>query len=68
LLNGVIRTPKRNQFYYLLIDWLNKNHGSNINKLPIKSSSFSNDSFLVGFVYADGSFYIQQTKKEDGAI
>jgi len=52
----------------LLIDWLNKNHGSYINKLPIKSSSLSNDSLFAGFVDADGSFSIQHTKKEDGAI
>lgn len=43
LLNGELRTPKINQLY-LLIDWLNKNHGSNINKLPIKPCSLSNDS------------------------
>src|SRR6201987_5990822 len=34
LLNGQLRTPKINQLYNL-IDWLNKNHGSKINKLPI---------------------------------
>ena len=67
LLNGELRTPKINQFY-LLIDWLNQNHGLNINKLPIKSSSLSNDSWFAGFVDADGSFSIQHTKKEDGAL
>lgn len=67
LLNGELRTPKINQFY-MLIDWLNQNHGLNINKLPIKSSSLSNDSWFAGFVDADGSFSIQQTKKEDGAL
>lgn len=67
LLNGEMRTPKINQLY-LLIDWLNKNHGSNIKKLPIKIGNISNDSWLAGFVDADGSFSIQHTKKEDGAI
>lgn len=67
LVNGELRTPKINQLY-LLIDWLNQNHKSNIPKLPIKSGSLSNDSWLAGFVDADGSFSIQHTKKETGAL
>lgn len=67
LLNGELRTPKINQLY-LLIDWLNKNHGSFINKLPVKIGNLSNDSWLAGFIDADGSFSIQHTKKEDGAL
>ena len=67
LLNGELRTPKINQLY-LLIDWLNKNHVSNINKLPIKTGNLNNDNWLAGFVDADGSFSIQHTKKEDGAL
>jgi LAGLIDADG endonuclease len=67
LLNGQLRTPKINQLY-LLIDWLNKNHGSKINKLPINTGNLSDDSWLAGFVDADGSFSIQHTKKEDGAL
>lgn len=67
LLNGELRTPKINQFY-LLIDWLNKNHGLSINKLPVKTSNLSDDSWLAGFIDADGSFSIQHTKKEDGAL
>jgi Heme/copper-type cytochrome/quinol oxidases, subunit 1 len=67
LLNGELRTPKINQLY-LLIDWLNKNHVSNINKLPIKTGNLNDDSWLAGFVDADGSFSIQHTKKEDGAL
>jgi hypothetical protein len=67
LLNGELRTPKINQLY-LLIDWLNKKHGSNINKLPLKTGDLPKDSWLAGFVDADGSFSIQHTKKEDGAL
>jgi hypothetical protein len=47
LLNGELRTPKINQFY-LLIDWLNKNHQSSINKLPIKYGNLRNDCWFCG--------------------
>jgi len=67
LLNGEMRTPKINQLY-LLIDWLNKNHSSTIKKLPLKTSNLNEDSWLAGFVDADGGFYIQHTKKETGAL
>lgn len=40
---------------------------SNISKLPLKSGDLGNDSWLAGFVDADGSFSIQHTKKENGA-
>ena len=62
LINGELRTPKINQLY-LLIDWLNKNHNSNLTKLPLKSGLLSKDSWLSGFIDADGSFSIQHTKK-----
>lgn len=67
LLNGELRTPKINQLY-LLIDWLNKNHDLNIQKLPLKRGDLRNDSWLSGFVDADGSFSIQHTKKENKAL
>lgn len=67
LLNGQLRTPKISQFY-LLIDWLNTNHGTNIEKLPLKSSNLNDDGWLAGFVDADGSFSVQHTSKESGAL
>lgn len=66
LINGELRTPKINQLF-ALIDWLNKSHSSNIKKLPLKKGSINNDSWLSGFVDADGSFSIQHTKVENGA-
>lgn len=63
-LNGELRTPKIGQLY-LLIDWLNSNHGWNIHKLPIKSSSLKDDSWLAGFVDADGSFSVQHTSSKE---
>jgi hypothetical protein len=67
LINGELRTPKINQVYDL-IDWLNKNHRLNIGKLPIKLGYLNKDSWLAGFIDADGSFSIQHTKIENGAL
>ena len=66
LINGELRTPK---IYQLngLIDWLNKNHSTNINKLPLKKGLLEKDSWLAGFIDADGSFSVQHTKIEKGA-
>lgn len=66
LINGELRTPKIDQLYNL-IDWLNKHHNTNIPKLPLKTGSLGSDSWLSGFVDADGSFSVQHTKVENGA-
>ena len=65
-INGEFRTPKITQLHNL-IDWLNKNHSSNIIKLSLKKGNLSKDSWLSGFVDADGSFSIQHTKLENNA-
>lgn len=65
LINGELRTPKIHQFYNL-IDWLNKNHSTDINKLPLNKDNLENSSWLSGFVDADGSFSVQYTKTEKG--
>jgi len=64
LINGKIRTPKIGQLE-ALINWLNKNHNTNILLLPICDSSLLSDAWLSGFIDADGSFSIQYTKKEN---
>lgn len=61
-INGELRTPKIIQLYNL-IDWINKNHSSSIVKLPLKEDNLKEDSWLAGFVDADGSFSIQHTKR-----
>lgn len=66
IINGELRTPKIRQLF-ALIDWINKHHSANIAKLDNKKSSIANDSWLAGFIEADGNFYIQHTKIEDGA-
>jgi hypothetical protein len=65
-INGELRTPKIHNLYYL-IDWINKNHSSNIIKLPLNNEDISKDSWLAGFIDADGSFSIQHTKIENNA-
>lgn len=66
LINGELRTPKIHQLYKL-IDWLNKNHSTNIEKLPLKEGYLGNDSWLSGFIDSDGSFSVQHTKVENNA-
>ncbi len=66
-INGELRTPKIVQLYNL-IDWMNKNHSSNIIKLPLKKGNFNKDSWLAGFVDAEGSLSIQHTKLENGLL
>lgn len=61
LINGELRTPKIHQLYNL-IDWLNKNHSTDIKKLPLNKDNLENSSWLSGFVDADGSFSVQYTK------
>lgn len=65
-INGELRTPKIIKCYQL-IDWINENHSSNIVKLPLKKGNMYNDSWLAGFIDADGSFSIQHTKIENNA-
>jgi len=65
-INGELRTPKIYQFHNL-IDWINENHSSNIEKFPLKKSSIDKDSWFSGFIDADGSFPIVHTKIENGA-
>jgi len=65
-INGELRTPKIIQLH-TLIDWINKNHSSNIVKLCSKKGKLGEDSWLAGFVDADGSFSIQHTKLENKA-
>lgn len=67
LINGELKTPKINQLH-ILIDWLNKNHNTGFNKLPLNKDSLENSSWLSGFVDADGSFSVQHTKTETGAV
>ena len=66
LINGELRTPKVHQLHKL-IDWINVNHSSNIIKKSVNKESNFNNSWLAGFVDADGSFGIRHTKIENKA-
>lgn len=63
LINGKFRTPKIDQLYNL-IDWINKKYSMDIIKLPLNESSILNDSWLSGFIEADGNFYIRNSLKQ----
>jgi LAGLIDADG endonuclease len=63
-INGELRTPKIIQINNL-IDWIKKNHYSNIIKLPLKKGNLGKDNWLSGFIDADGSFSILYTKLEN---
>ena len=63
IINGKFRTPKIDQLYKL-IDWMNTKYLVKIPKLPLDNSPLSNNSWLAGFIDADGSFYIRYSPKQ----
>lgn len=62
-MNSYLRTPKLSKFNEL-IDILNQKKGLAIKKYPVLIQDFSKDGWLAGFLDADGSFGIINTKKE----
>lgn len=61
LINGKMRTPKVYAFWNL-IDWLNnKNKIINLVKQPLDNSSLNSNSWLSGFIEADGHFSVRTT-------
>jgi hypothetical protein len=58
-INGNMRTPKIHKLYQL-IDMINHHHRTySIIKLPLDQSLLNNNSWLAGFIDADGGFYIR---------
>lgn len=61
LINGFMRTPK-NEILHSLINWLNQNNSSdflNIKPLPLDTSDLSQNSWLAGFIDAEGHFSLR---------
>ena len=62
LLNGKMRTPKINNLF-LLIDWLNNKFVNlNLEKKELDKSFLSSNSWLSGFIDADGHFFANISK------
>jgi hypothetical protein len=59
LINGLMRTPKIHSLLNL-IDYLNAK-GENITKLPLDTSDINSNSWLTGFIEADGHFSVRAT-------
>jgi hypothetical protein len=62
LINGYIRTPKIKSLYKL-IDWINIKSNLEIQKLPIDNSDINKNSWLAGFIDADGHFSVRTSIK-----
>lgn len=67
LLNGKLRTPKVSKFNDL-IDWINQNDFENFEKKPLDTSSLLDNSWLAGFLDADGCFYVRVTEAKKNRI
>ena len=60
LINGYMRTPKIHALHNL-IDWLNNKLSLNIQKKGLDNSDINSNSWLAGFIDADGHFTIRTT-------
>lgn len=60
IINGYMRTPKIISLYNL-IDWLNNRFDINIEKKAKDSSNIDSNSWLAGFIDADGHFSVRAT-------
>jgi hypothetical protein len=60
LINGYMRTPKIKSLFNL-IDWLNNRFNINIEKKNIDNTSIDSNSWLSGFIDADGHFSVRCT-------
>ncbi|TIB37412.1 hypothetical protein E3P86_02167 [Wallemia ichthyophaga] len=62
LLNGLLRTPKIEQFN-ALIYWLKANGYADLDTMPVDTSSLLKNGWLAGFIDADGGFKIRITQR-----
>jgi hypothetical protein len=66
LIGPYLRTPKVRQVNNL-INWVNKKHNCNYSILNNCDRSLDSDSWLSGFIDADGGFFIRYTTLSSGA-
>jgi hypothetical protein len=59
-----LRTPKIYQVNNL-IEWLNLNKNTKLSLISVNKNNLSSDSWLAGFIDADGGFLIAYSKKEN---
>lgn len=57
-INGKLRTPKIGRFHSM-IEFLNLNYATNIDKHYLDNSNFSDNAWLAGFIDSDGCFSIK---------
>lgn len=62
IMNGFLRTPKIIKFNDLIM-WLNERYHYNIPVNLVDISSLNNNSWLAGFIDADGGFKVRYTEK-----
>jgi hypothetical protein len=62
-MNGYLKTPKLDQFNDL-ISWFNRIHGYTLPNHPLNTSEIYSNSWLAGFIDADGSFRIHYTENK----
>jgi hypothetical protein len=60
LINGYMRTPKIFALYKL-INWLNERLDIHLDKKEVDSSYINSNSWLSGFIDADGHFFVITT-------
>lgn len=63
LINGKLRTPKIDQLHKL-IDWMNLHHSLKIEKRTLDNSTIDSNSWLAGYIEAEGGFYIRHSLKQ----
>jgi hypothetical protein len=67
LINGHLRTPKIEKFN-AMINWINKSTGESISTHGVDHSDILGNSWLAGFIEADGSFDIRVSQTNTGSI
>lgn len=63
LIHGKLRTPKNFRLNQL-IEFMNNKYGTDIDQSPLDNSDLYSNSWLTGFIEADGHFLIKISKRK----